>query len=103
MRKTKRKGGTRPPFFFQNVSISRSGCLSLKRPVIQVVIAAAALREHDVHAVPDERVRRYPKLGRIPSCPVLWGWELTIFCGPGRMLVCRVLHERVSTSGECQC
>jgi hypothetical protein len=76
----------------------RLECFSLKRPVIQAIVTPAALREHDVHAVPDERMRRYAKLSWKSSSP--------IFCDPGRMLVCLVclvVHQSVSTPSEREC
>ena len=63
-----------------------------ERPIIQAIKTPAALREADVHAVINERVRRYPKLS----------WKLSrlgSFCLRDRMPVCsinRLLCERVS-------
>jgi hypothetical protein len=56
---------------------------SPKRTVIQSVKALVALREDDVHAVTNERLRRYPKL----SWRKLRSYG---FCPPHGMLVCSV-------------
>ena len=69
-----------------------------ERPIIQAIKTPAALREADVHAVINERVRRYSKLS----------WKLTgsgSFCLRDRMLICSVnlLCERVSMPGPHRC
>jgi hypothetical protein len=67
-----------------------------ERPIIQAVKTPAALREADVHAVINERVRRYSKLS----------WKLSrsrSFCLRDRMPVCninRLLCERVRMPGH---
>jgi hypothetical protein len=66
-----------------------------ERSIIQALITPAALREGDVHAIINERVRRYSKLS----------WKLTgsdSFCLRDRMPVCsinRLVCERVSMPG----
>jgi hypothetical protein len=70
-----------------------------ERSIIQVIKTPAALREADVHAIINERVRRYSKLSR----------KLTgsgSFCLRNRMPVCsinRLVCERVSMSGPHRC
>src|SRR5258707_1493385 len=70
-----------------------------ERPIIQAIKTPAALREADVHAVINERVRRYSKLS----------WKLSrfgSFCLRDRMPVFsinRLLCERVSMPGPHRC
>jgi hypothetical protein len=74
--------------------IGQAAVVLLIRPVIQGIITPAALREHDVHAVPNERLRWYTKLSWEPSSRAFC--DLARMCDLGRMLVCRVLHKSVS-------
>jgi hypothetical protein len=65
---------------------------SMKRSIVQAIIAPTALRENDVHAVTNKRMRRYTKL--------TWKLRDSIsFRLPDPMLVCNVsrfFYERIS-------
>jgi hypothetical protein len=66
---------------------------SMKRSIVQAIIAPTALRENDVHAVANKRMRRYTKLSRKLR-------DSISFCLPDPMLVCsvsRFIYERIGT------